>query len=468
MDVLLVNPQNSRGRSYTVIPNIGLAYIAEAAREAHGMTILDCVRDRIGPGEFDAYLRKRPFEAVGFNMFTSAFSSVRRQIDVVRAALGRIPIVVGGAHPTFEPVETMESIPDIDYAFRGEGEEGFPRLLDRLDADGLPAEDVLSGIPNLVWRENGRIVLNTKSYVDDLDRFGAPAWDLVRPGDYPLAPNGIFSKKSRLAPVVLSRGCPYQCRFCGAEKSMGRNVRTRSVENILAEFRLLADDHGIEELHFMDDNFTHDRDFAMELCREMIASGPPLYWSCTNGVRIDTIDEELISLMERAGCYSMALGIESGSQKILDHMRKGITLDRIEETVGMIKDRTKIRLTGFFILGYPEETIEDIRKTIDMSVRLDIDRANFFNYSPFPGSPIYREIKSRGELPHLDYDDLYIHSIAYSPGAIPPETMKRLPRRAHLRFYMRPKILLRLAGEIRSFSQVKTIARRAAAILFQR
>jgi coproporphyrinogen III oxidase-like Fe-S oxidoreductase len=228
---------------------------------------------------------------------------------------------------------------------------------------------------------------------------------------------------------------------------------------------LLHSKYGIGEIHFMDDNFTQSRDFVEKLCELIIEKGPRIPWACPNGVRLDRIDAELAKLMEKAGCYSLAIGIEFGTDAMLLAIRKNLTTEEIESRIAMLRANTHFRLTGFFILGHPEESETDIRKTIDFALRLPLDRANFFNFTPFAGSPLYYELKESGALSGIDPGALYIHSVAYHPPRVSASRLIHLQQRAHLRFYLRLRILIGLVKEIKGWAQVKVVARRVKHLL---
>ncbi len=476
MRVLLVNPLNLRKKNFVIIPNVSLGYLASALQQAgHEVSLLDCVKDGVDVPRFQRYLSSRSYDVIGFNTFTTAFSAVQEYARVARVRYPHCFLVLGGPHPTFEPEETVRAIPEADCAFIGEAEEGLPCLLELYEHLGHSSERAcLDGvgfaeIPGLVRRtRDGRIVKNRRRFIEDLDKNGIPAWDLVRPETYPVAPNGIFCRSRFIAPIIATRGCPYPCAFCGAGRSLGTKVRKRSIENLIEEIRLLSRQYGIQEIHIMDDNFTFDRSYAEAFCQALLRERMQVFWALPNGVRLDSLDAALLGLMERSGCYSMAVGIESGNQHVLDHIRKKLTLQMVEEKVHLIKRVSHIRVTGFFILGYPIETRQDMERTIRFALRLPLDRANFFNYSPFPGSTMYEELKSAGKLAGLKYDDLYIHSISFSPEGISLREMSAYPLKAHLAFYLRPKILVRLAREIKSLDQVKVILQRTFAMLFER
>ncbi|MCL4236163.1 MAG: radical SAM protein, partial [Deltaproteobacteria bacterium] len=249
------------------------------------------------------------------------------------------------------------------------------------------------------------------------------------------------------------------------KKSMGAKVRKRPAASVVDEIEWLRRDFGVDEIHFMDDNFSMHAQYVRDICEDLLLRDIRIPWACPNGLRLDSLDAELLRLMERAGCYSMAVGIESGSDRTLAAIRKHLDTSTIRRQIELIKRETRIRITGFFIVGLPGETQIDIETTIRFARELPLDRANFFNYSPFPGSSIYESLKESGEIERIDPSDLYIHHVVYSPDQLPIEKLRALQRRAHLAFYLRPRILMGLAREIRSWFQLRVLVSRAFKLL---
>lgn len=468
MRILLLNPKNIKGANYIIIPNIGLGYLASALLEKnHSVSILDCAKEDYDFNKLRRYLKNKDFDLIGISTYSSLINSVKEYIKVIKNVNKNIIVVIGGSHPTVEPIETLQILEDADFAFCGEAEIAFPHLVAQLeDNNYIVNKNTLGKIKNLIWRDNGRIICNEREVIKDLSQIRFPAWHLIEPHKYPLAPNGIFSKERKIAPVIATRGCFYSCAFCASPKISMKQIRFRPIEDIIEEIKLLREIFGIKEIHFMDENLTQNRMFAMKLFNKLIESRININWACPSGLRLDTLDQEMLSLMRKSGCYSFAVGIESGSQAMLNRIKKKLTIEEIKERLNLIKKVTKIRVTGFFIIGYPGETIYDIEKTIRFAVDLDIDRANFFNFTPFPGSEIYDELKEKGELRDIKYDNLYIHNINYSPDGISKSEMKKLQRKAHFRFYLRPFILFKLAKEIKSWFQIKILLQRVLKILF--
>jgi len=240
---------------------------------------------------------------------------------------------------------------------------------------------------------------------------------------------------------------------------MGRRLRTRSVESVMSEVDLLVSRFGVRELHIVDDTFTTDRRRAVALLRALRSYRLPLAFP--NGLRIDTLDPDLVSELARAGTHAMNLGIESGSQRILDFIKKGTRLPQIRETVRRVH-AAGIQTGGFFILGFPDETLAEMEETIQFALELGLDRAHFGAFLPLPGTAAFRLLAERGEIaPAQQATDLAYHAVAYSPHGVTPAELKHMQRRAFLRFYLRPRSLLGLAATLRSPAHVRALAARA-------
>lgn len=443
MHVLLVTPVNPA--TYQSIPDLGLGYLAAWLRRAgHSVEIVDCVHRRWDHARLLAHVQRTRPDGVGFKAFYTDIASVEESCRRIKAADPRIVTVVGGPHPScVSGEEALRTFPTCDYAFRGEAEVGLPRLVDALPA---PGEATLAGVPGLVWRDGaGRVHQNDGQWTEELDAV-MPAWDLLRPERYAFS-DTFYSRNDRVAPVIATRGCPLPCTFCAAHQTAGKDIRTRSVDSVLAEIDYLQREHGIQEISFIDDFFTGHKRFVRELCREVIARGMRFDWACW-GVRLSSLDEELVQLMEQAGCYAFSVGVESGSPRILRHMAKHLTVETIEKKPRLVQEHSRIRVGGLFIIGYPEETAEDVLQTIEFARRIPLFMATFYPFNPLPGTPIYEEMRASGALPaEPDWAAYGPEGFAYSPPAIPPEQLRRLYRRAWWRFYSRPDRVRWIARE---------------------
>ena len=305
MKVLLVKPYNL---SDHIQPSLGLGYLASSVRKDHDVKIVDCIKERVKPRDFHKVLDREKPDIVGIQCYTFDLYNIKEMLKVSKERGAKT--VLGGAHPSAVPDQTMDFFgEDLDYVFKGEAEIGFKRLLDKLSGRvNISFED----IPGLVRKENGKVIINENFLQEDLDTLGMPAWDLIKPESYPEAQHGAFFKKFPIAPIMTTRGCPFSCTFCAGNLISGKVVRKRSVGKILKEIELLYKDHGIREFHIVDDNFTLDRIFAKEFLRNLKKLNLDISWAVPNGVRMDTLDDELLELMKETRQLQPLLLIEPG------------------------------------------------------------------------------------------------------------------------------------------------------------
>ncbi len=453
MKVLLVKPYNL---SDHIQPSIGLGYLANSLRNSgYEVNILDCIKDGITIDKLTNILKERQPDVLGLQCYTFDLPYIRQALRMAKEVNSSIITIVGGPHPSACSEDMMRKEPDLDYLFVGEAEIGLPGLLNAINK---PHPD-LSLIPGLVYHSGGSIKSNPRIVTEDLDSLGLPAWDLIHPESYPESQHGAFFKQFPIAPIMVTRGCPYPCTFCAGSIVSGKKVRRRSIESVLSEIKMLNKDFGIKEFHIVDDNFTMDRNYAKEFLRRLKALNLGMTWAVPNGVRMDTLDEELLRLMKETGLYMVSLGIESGSDEVLTSMRKGITVSKIRECVNMI-DKAGIDMAGFFILGFPGETVETIKKTIDFASELPLKRANFFTYLPFPGTESYEKLLANGELKDVNWEKFYFTNAAYVPRGISRNELKSLHRLAFAKFYLRLHIMFYQMKSIQSLKHFGFLTKR--------
>lgn len=429
-----------------IIPNLGLGYLASALmRRGHEVDIIDCNREHLGFSRLMERLCSVSFDVIGIQVYSCDLAAARNTISIVKESRPGTRVIIGGPHPTALPEHALRSL-GADFAIAGEALYSLPKFIDLLDSG---EESRFSEVGGLAWHNGSAIRKNEQDYIKNADDLGIPSWDLMDPRTYPPAPFGAFARAFPTAPFIVSRGCAFNCTFCAGKIMTGPGFRYRSMDKVMEEIALLRDQYGVKELHLIDDNFTSKKAYVEEFCRQVSTLDPPLSWSCPNGIRLDALDRPLVAMMKEAGCYSVLVGIESGTQRILDHMRKRVTLDKIREKVDLLVD-AGIKVTGSFIIGYPEETLDDIRRTIRFAKSLRIQRADFNCFVPHPGTPIYRELKKQGELEDENWDLFLPYSVPYSPPGIPRKKLKRMHKMAFVTFYARPRIALGMLGEVRS------------------
>lgn len=451
--------------THYVVPPLGLGYLATALRKNGFLDIfiLDCVKERLSYDGLRCWFKKWKPKIVGFQIFSYDFSSVVRSIDIVKQESPESIVLIGGPHVSATNTCALEEIKGADYGFAGEAEVGLPLLIRRLVRDEqISWED----IPGLIWRNGQAIYMNPRASIQDLDALGFPSWDLIHPASYPDTPQGGFYKKFPIASISTSRGCPYLCTFCGSGINMGRDLRLRSIKNVLDEMDILYHNFGVREFHIIDDMFNFYRERVIEFCQGIKDRKLDISYTFPNGLRLNHLDKEMLQMMRETGVYTFTVGIESGSQRILDSMKKNLTLGLIEEKINLIQS-VGLESNGFFIIGYPDENIEDIKATIRFAKKLKLKRAHFSNFLPLPGTEATQRLIRSGEIKSTNWDTLFYSKVAYSPKGITKKQLKKLQRRAFLEFYLRPHILLKMISDIKSFTHLKMIFIRALDYLFR-
>ena len=334
-------------------------------------------------------------QVVGISTKSASLASARRVARIAKESDPRTVVVVGGPHPSAVGTDVLRW-PDIDIGVRGEGEGTLVELL-----QALQRQATLDGIPGLVFRKNGAPVENPpRPAIKDLDSLCFPhthAREVLT--DFAAYPLDAFSS------VFATRGCPFACFFCGSRYIWGRQVRHRSVQNVLREIHALRS-LGIHEIHFEDDTFGVSRERIRSLCSALAADCPGLRWSCE--MHVNLVDDEILGHMRRSGCYMIRLGIESGNDQILKAMRKGFTIEKALAAARRIKSHG-ITLFTFFMIGFPQEIEETIRDTMRAIEQTDSDSVIYSIFTPYPGTEAFEYCKLKGMIDETSDVSLYNH-----------------------------------------------------------
>ncbi len=432
--VLLVNPPEA---SWFTYPSLALLYLGGGLQAAgYPVEILDgnagtdlrrrLVRRLGNDGE------RRP--VVGFTANVTTWHTVRRLCRFTRRLAPEALIVVGGPHPTCVPEATLT--PDVDVLVLGEGEETLVELL-----SGRPWEE----IPGLAYCENQEVKVSRRPPPENLDHMPLPAWHLVdlRRYRHPWRqPTGF---------LVTSRGCPYRCLNC-TKAVHGTRYRTQSVSRVLREVEHLVDRVGVREIQVWGDNFTLQPERVKEICRGIIGGG----WSrrvrfgLPNGIRGDIDDVEMFELLARANFYYAGIAFESGNQEVVYQLGKELDLERARETVNLAR-RVGLRVGAYFMLGLPFESLEQMEETIRFACSLPVDHCYFFMTVPLPGTGLYDMVAREGRfLVDLVEGAPFFDSgkVVFEMPHFRAEDVERIFRRAHRRFYLRPRQVLRTTAAL--------------------
>jgi radical SAM superfamily enzyme YgiQ (UPF0313 family) len=344
-------------------------------------------------------------------------------------------ICAGGPYPIAMQEKCLEDAGELfDAIVTGEGEFTCLEILERLQAGKS-----LEGVLGVVYREKGKIIKNPpRPLIADLDSLPFPARELLDDPDKYIPPLGTF-KRRPVAVLITSRGCNRQCIFCfQIDKTRKSGIRYRSVENVMKEIEYCLK-QGYREIKFIDDTFAADYDRAMQIALEIKRRKLNFTWFAS--ACVNQVDKPLLMAFKEAGCWAILFGAESGVQKNLNTLRKGITLQQIENAVKWAKE-AGLKVSTSFMFGIPGETFEEGLKTIEFAIKLDPDIANFHAITPFPGTYLYDNLEKYGTMSD-DLEDFTYQGAAFIPYTMTREDIGRLRQIAFRRFYSRPRFILK-------------------------
>jgi len=437
------------------LPPMGLLYLQAALEHSrHESVLLDANAEDLDHDAAARRVAEIDPDVVGIQAMTFTMPDALLAARAVKRAAPRVKTVIGGPHPTIFPTETA-ALDGVDYAFAGEGEVDFVRLLDAWGDD--VAEQA---VPGVACRADGGVHYTPSAgLLRDLDALPLPA---RRSSPYRRY-HSVLARRNPITVMISSRGCPFNCVFCNR---MGRKYRCHSAEYVLAEFDEIAA-MGIAEVFIHDDTFTLRRDRVEAICRGLIERKSGLIWEART--RVDRVDGELLALMRRAGCTRLSFGVESGSPRVLKAIRKGIDVDRVREVFRLCRAEGITTLADFMI-GSLDERREDVEMSLDLAARIRPDYVQYSICSPYPGTPLYAIGRENG----LIAEDVWA-AFARDPLAefrspvwtqhFSEEELASLAAMAYRRFYMTPRRMLRQALKVRSFRQIKGMAAAAWGML---
>jgi len=436
--ILLVNPPIPHeielySTAGFVAPPLGLAYLAAVLeKDGYKVEIFDLPALNIKLDKFRREVEKRSPDIVGVTATTSTVKAAYETIKVVKQASPETLTVLGGAHVTFMPERTMIECPYVDVGCIGEGEYTFLELVKTVENEGC-----LEEVRGIVYRDRNGLIRRTspRPYIENLDMLPFPARHLL-----PMDKYKVFNKNMVLGTILTSRGCPFNCIFCSSSLLFGKKFRARSPKNVVDEIEQFQETYRTRYIEFIDDTFTLDKKRAEEICREIIRRGLDVSWVCS--CRVDLISKELMKLLKKAGCRMIYFGVESGVQRILNIMRKGIKIEQVFKVIRWAKE-VGLETVASFILGIPGETMKEALQTIKFAKKLDPDYAQFSIATPFPGTELYKIAKRDGLLLTEDWSKYTVLKPVMRTKELTVEQLQKLIKKAYFSFYLRPKTILR-------------------------
>ena len=422
MKILLLWPVVDNAELYNLLP-LGLGYLAANLPKEYQIKLWDGVLERLPNNKVIDEINHFKPNLIGLSVWNFNLNAARETVNIIKENFPELTIVVGGPVPSGYREKLFNTI-NADYAFAGEGERPFRQFLELFANDNLTSENKKE-INGLIYKdENGQIVCNSPHW-EDLDELKYCDYELINLNQY-LANGyyyGMHSNAKRTAPILTTRGCPFPCEYCSARLINGKKVRSRPVESVIAEIKELHEKYRIDGFNIIDDNFTFNIEYAKQVCREILNLGlKNVSFNSPNGVRIEYLDEELLDLMKQVGWECIFIAPESGSEQTLKNMRKMVKLPVVKEKIRLIRN-AGLKVFGFFMIGYPGETVADIKMTINFACQNDFDSVVFTCFQPLIGTPICEKLLAAGELDKPPEGADY-YQVSYAPKGLTIGQMK--------------------------------------------
>lgn len=430
-----VHPFLTESNVSGVYPPLGIAYIAAAAKAAGALvSIIDAHALNLSFENLENMIRRYRPDMVGITSTTFNWAVVMTLANRLKISMPDKIIFAGGPQMSLYPEQCLKA-PGLDGVIIGEGEQPIARIVDH-----FRKQRTLAGIAGTIFKSKGKLVAGASQDCEtNLDALPMPAVDLL-----PLHRYYALTLPRPFLSIVTSRGCPYKCTYC-SQVYVGGKYREHSAQRVLAEIERGVQTFGAKEIIFFDETFTVNKKRISEICRGITDKGIKVSWNIRT--RGDLLDESILQMMRKAGCHSIHVGIESGSPRIQKLMKKNLDLVKVARTLAAARN-LGMETRGYFMLGFPGETLAEIIQTIQLSLDLPLDWASYTITTPHPGTDIYFDGMSRG-LFGGDYWERYtLGEVDEAPAYFVSDEfnqndLEELLRSAYRRFYLRPGIALK-------------------------
>lgn len=422
--VTLVNPPYPAGAVQAPFLPLGIGYLA-AYLEKYGyeVHVIDCQVDYPSPKQLAAEFDKYKPDLVGLTCATLTYKPALEIVKIAKEARPDALTVMGGPHVTVLDEETMSEPEAPDVVARGEGEQ---TLLELAQYASNPKQSNLDKIDGVTFKKDGKLVrTKNREFIQNLDDLPHPAYDHFELRGYK------FAGKMYL-PIITSRGCPFNCAFCLASQMCGRGFRARSPKKVVDELEWLRDEWGADAFAFYDDTFTFDKQRAYDICQEIINRKITLPWDCRT--RVDQVTVEMLGKMKRANCKLIHYGVESGSQKMLNLMRKGTTVEQNTHALKLTKE-AGIGAAISVVVGYPGETPEMLQQTVDFMNKTKPDYVYMCQAIPYPGTEMAEELRRLGWEMDPDWNHYDEVTPVFKSPLLPQETINRTRKEFFNKFF---------------------------------
>lgn len=419
----------------TIGPPLGLAYLAAVLeKHDHKVIIIDANAERLSQSEIVKRVLAFDTGFIGLTATTPTIHLAAIIASRIKSVKDDISTIIGGVHATMLPKETLEKFRCFDYLVRGEGEYIIAEIIEKIEK-----KMCLDNIPGLCFRKDGALVINKPAqFIKDLNLLPFPSRHLL--------PNHLYKSpdSKKFSTIIAMRGCPGSCSYCSTKLLFGKKVRLRSPSKVLEEIDICVKKYGVKQLSFLDDTFTSDKAWVYELCRLMKIRGmhKKISWICLT--RADRVDEKLLNEMKSAGCCRVEIGIESGSDKMLDFLNKRISRSQMVHSFKAAK-KAGLETMAFVMLGIPGETKKDIKKTKQLIRLCSPDLIQISFCTPYPKTAIYDFCVKNEIFKDKNWQNqIFLKNTNILNCNISDKEYKKIKRNIEIGFYLRPKKMIYL------------------------
>jgi radical SAM superfamily enzyme YgiQ (UPF0313 family) len=442
-NVLLINPSymgSYGGNKMSVVtpiyPTLALSTIASSARsQGHNVKILDLSMYQYSYSDVESNVRQFKPDICGITALTPGINQLIDMSVLIKDISEDILIVGGGSHASSLPEETMLQS-RLDAVVVGEGDLSFPEI-----CNGTKLED----INGLYYREGDDIKsTGMRPLIENLDELPFPAWDMYDTELYRKNISRLLCRKRPVAVIEFSRGCVYKCDFCASKMTLGLGHRRKSPQRCADEVKLLHS-LGFKEFAVADDIFTSNRKWAIDVCEAILTAGIKMPWTCLNGIRVESANQELFSVMKKAGCYFVSFGFESGNDEVLKEFGKGggASTERGIEAV-RLANKAGLDTNGYFMVGLSCDTEQTMAQTIDFARNLELSMLKFSIATAFPGTRMFNTYRGKGLIYNWDDYHIYRSVSLFNHENLSFETVNKYMKLAFRRaITMNPKFIFR-------------------------
>ena len=481
IDVLLIHPPSTIAERYgkddmgdfggDLIP-LGIASLAAYLREkGHGVGVLDCPALRINSDKVYEIILKKDPAIIGFSTTTY---SLARAVEIGKKIRSQLPnklTVVGGSHANVAGIETANQYDIFDIISYGlDGEHIMHEITEKYSAKKFNRDSFLQDfstlekIKGIIYKKNDVVIKNSPTeIINDLDELPMPARDLFPIERYVPVPHHY--KKLPLTNMVVIRGCPYFCTFCD---QAGTKTRRRSPQKVVDEIKHCVEKYGVKEISFWDDTLSYHKKWMREFLDLLMKANLDICWSCFAAV--NTVDEETLKIMSKAGCWNIFYGYETGVDVLAKNMlthRKNRDFEKMKQVAEWTKN-AGIEVIGSFIIGLPGETPELAKQTVQNAIDLDPDYAQFAIACPYPGTELAKEIRQGkwGKFISNELEEYTTESVTWLPsGYTSVKELEDMQRYAFRKFYLRPSYIFKRILKLRNFEDLKRHFKGARALI---